>query len=452
MQGFGLKEDAFYLSGRGGGFGLELFTALGADGKPVNVRRTVAASGGRLLGDFYWGAARSGYSSKDPDYDALAVWDASLLMRRRWTSFSVSANALNQPAFRETETPRRWVVSAAVRPFTDRATFSFEMHKRSDESFKTAWKRNRYAAGIEMEPMDGLQLAAYAYGDGEFDARAALSVGYAGIMYHQRLQDGKADGGVGMVAIDRTRFRNPLQNRRRLVSASPAQWRQAYWRIRLDEQVEAVALRLNGERMSAAAWQEMRAQMDELQQQGKKVAVFIQETGTGGYWAASGADMIWIDPLGELRLTGLLSQGRYYKAALDKLKIQAQFVHAGAYKSGHEPYSRTEPSPLAAENLNATLDDLFEQMRSDIAAARGWTAEKTAQTINEAPYFGDEAEAAGLVNDAVSPARGGNAPATALPRRRLDRCLRLSKRAAAEPSLGSTERKDRCRAPARNDG
>ena len=403
LQGIGSRDDAFYLSGRGFGAALELYSAHDADGNPVNVRKTVAASGGRIVGDFYWGAARSGYSSKDPDYDKLAVWDAALLLRRRWTAFSVSANALNQPVFRGVETPRRWVVSAAVRPFTDRATFSFEMHKRSDESFKTAWERNRYVGGIEMEPIEGLRLAAHAHGGGEFDARAVFSLGYAGVGYHQRLLDGKADGGVGTIVIDRSRFSGMFQKRRRVVAASPAQWKRAYWRIRLDEQTAAVVLKLNGERMSPADWQEMRAQLNEIQRQGKTVAAYIQETGTGGYWAVSGADLILIDPLGELRLTGLLAQSRYYKAALDKLKIDAQFVHAGAYKSGHEPYSRTEPSRNAAENVDATLDDLFEQMTADIGAARAWTPEKTAEKIDNAPYFGEEAASAGLAHGAASP-------------------------------------------------
>ena len=60
----------------------------------------------------------------------------------------------------------------------------------------------------------------------------------------------------------------------------------------------------------------------------------------------------------------------YYKGLIDKLGVNAHVYRVGKYKSYVEPYTRTEASPEAKEEVVKLYDVLFTQWQDAIHKAR----------------------------------------------------------------------------------
>jgi len=82
---------------------------------------------------------------------------------------------------------------------------------------------------------------------------------------------------------------------------------------------------------------------------------------------------------------------------LEKLGIDADFLHMGNYKAAGEIFTRTEPSEEAEENMNWLLDSLFESLVAMIAESRGIEGDKVRELIDQGLFSPEEAQEAGLI-------------------------------------------------------
>jgi protease IV len=402
VRGNHKKDDAFLLGWRGLGVGLEYLTVDSPAG-PVAARATTLSGGSQLGRGLYWGTRRTWYSSDDEAYSALATWDIGGLYRTRNLSVGLVARNVDEKSFRGVKLDRTFDFGIALRPHTDRVRISFDLSKPDSESLKDAWKNRRYFGGVQVEPVRGFRIAANAYGDGQFDLRATVSIDTAKLGFHQRLEDGDARSGVAILTLQEGVARSALQRRRFALITTPKQWRGAYWRVRRDPRVVAVVMKFDGEKQSLAAWQEAREQLAEMQDRDVELVAYINRTGGGGYWLASAADTVLFDPIGEIHLVGLHSDAQYYKGALDKLGVSTTFRRAGEYKGGPESYTQSGPSEPVQANHDSLLDDLYDQMVTGMAARRGGSLEQAMATIDAGPYLGDDALAAGIVDIIATP-------------------------------------------------
>lgn len=403
VKGDFAKDDGLFLSLYGSGIGLEFGHDI-IGGKRVSFRKTTLSGGSHLGGGIYWGALRSGFSGKAGElHDDLVIWDVGALFRRRWSSLGVVARNVNRPMLDGSRLERAFDFGYAVRPGTNRLTLSFDLRKPDDESFRTAWNRRRYFASATLEPVDGIRLTGTAFGDRQFEARVAFDYNTFGIGSHSRLDGGEHVAQAGILRLHRARAANVVSRPRYAVVTTPDQWQTAYWRIRRDPRVSAVIVKLDGERMPLAGWQEFRAQLNELRAKGVSTAAYIRHTGTGGYWLATVADTILLDPIGEIELVGLYADTLYYKNAMERFGVDAQLERIGEYKSGTEPFTRDEPSDAVLANMNELLDDLYDQVTRGIADARGVEVESVRRLIDEGPYLGNRAVSARLVDGLATP-------------------------------------------------
>lgn len=93
------------------------------------------------------------------------------------------------------------------------------------------------------------------------------------------------------------------------------------------------------------------------------------------YYVASHADQVYINPMGWMLLEGYGRYRTYIKSALDKLKATTHVFRVGTYKSAIEPYIRDDMSEPAKEANQAWLDALWNQYKTDVAAARNFPVE-----------------------------------------------------------------------------
>ena len=165
-----------------------------------------------------------------------------------------------------------------------------------------------------------------------------------------------------------------------------------------DKNVRAVIFEIEEAALGLGQIQELRAQVKALRVAEKDVLVFCETLHNGTLLLGSAASELVLMPRGEVSFAGLYGEGLYFKNLLDKIGVQADIIHCGAYKSAGEPMYRTGPTPEAEEQTNKILDSMFQQMIDDIADSRGLAPEKVRELVDVGMFSAKEALAAKLVD------------------------------------------------------
>ena len=170
---------------------------------------------------------------------------------------------------------------------------------------------------------------------------------------------------------------------------------------RKDPSVKAVVLTFEEPIMGWAQMQELRSALVELRKSGKDVQCYLEEVSGGMYQLASAATRVCIAPGGQIDLTGLHVEAPYFKGLLDKIRLEADIEHIGAYKGAGEPFTRTGPSDEARQMLEWIVKDLFEQMVDAIAQGRQMTPQHVRELIDQGPFNAHQAQEAQLVDESL---------------------------------------------------
>jgi protease-4 len=135
-----------------------------------------------------------------------------------------------------------------------------------------------------------------------------------------------------------------------------------------------VALLLDTDDMGAAGQaklEELAAAIAEFRKTGKKVIARGSAFDQTSYYLAAQADEVYLDPLGNVILTGYGRYIPYLKQALDKLKVDVHLYRAGKYKSAAEMLVRSDQSAEDREETLAYLNTLWTGYRAAVSRARG---------------------------------------------------------------------------------
>jgi protease-4 len=170
-----------------------------------------------------------------------------------------------------------------------------------------------------------------------------------------------------------------------------------------DAKVKAVVLLFDNPQFGWAQRHEIRSAIRDLKGADKDVYCFLEEEDQGTYTVAAGASKVYIAPTGALNLIGLHIEQSYLKNLLDKIGVQADIEHMGAYKGAGEPFTRTGPSDEAKEMINWLMSDLFDQMVQEIAEDRQLQPAQVKDLIDRGPFNAKEAKEAKLVDEIAYP-------------------------------------------------
>ena len=144
-----------------------------------------------------------------------------------------------------------------------------------------------------------------------------------------------------------------------------------------DRRITAVLFDLSGlYGISSGHFIELKAALQEYKDSNKPLYAFSTHYGLGSYYIASFADHIYLDPMGEVDLSGFYTESLFYGNMEKKLGIQWNVVQAGAYKGMAETYSHTGLSEGVRANYQSVFNDLWHQYLEDTAANRSRTAEQ----------------------------------------------------------------------------
>ncbi|UCC99617.1 MAG: signal peptide peptidase SppA, partial [Phycisphaerales bacterium] len=144
--------------------------------------------------------------------------------------------------------------------------------------------------------------------------------------------------------------------------------------------------------------QEIRQAIGRAKNAGKTVYVHAEGMTTLTYALLCAGDHLSVAPHSSLWLMGIYGEGLYVKSLLDKIGVDADFMHMGDYKSAAEMLTRTGPSEEAEENINWVFDSYYDSLVNMIAESRGITSEQVRRLIDEGPYMADAALDKGLID------------------------------------------------------
>ena len=140
---------------------------------------------------------------------------------------------------------------------------------------------------------------------------------------------------------------------------------------------------------STASLSEIRDELLRFKESGKFIVSYSDTYTQGGYYIASVADKIAVNPQGMLDLHGLSATPIFFKEALDKLGIEIQVFKVGTYKSAVEPFILTSMSDDNREQVSSYLNDLWGTIGSDMAESRGIGLDQFNALVNEMPMMSE---------------------------------------------------------------
>ena len=170
-----------------------------------------------------------------------------------------------------------------------------------------------------------------------------------------------------------------------------------------DERVEGLLIRAGRGDMGLAQMQELRAAIASFRQSGKFAVAFAESFGEGGngtlhYYLASVADEVWLQPSGDVAITGFLLESPFVRDALDEIGVKPRLAQREEYKGAADIFTADEmPEPLR-ENRQRLVDSWLGQMARDVAGSRGLSREEVQLLVDNAPHLARDALQGGLID------------------------------------------------------
>jgi len=172
-------------------------------------------------------------------------------------------------------------------------------------------------------------------------------------------------------------------------------------RAKNDRRIKALLLQGSFQPMefgcSFPALSELKDVLQDFQTSGKPIIAYSVNPSLRDLYVMSVADEFYLNRAGSVMIPGLYSENMYYKNAFDKFGIGVQAVRVGEFKSAVEPYTRSGMSDEARKASESLLNDLWQQIISEITTSRHMDEQATIHLIDNHPIlFAKEAVEAGF--------------------------------------------------------
>jgi len=169
-------------------------------------------------------------------------------------------------------------------------------------------------------------------------------------------------------------------------------------RVAEDQDAKALFVRLGERQLGIARSEEVATLLANVRAKGKPVVCHAHGLDNASAWVAvKGCDRVWLSPAGEVSSVGIAAQIVYFKGALDKLKVGADFLHVGKFKSASEPFTREGPSDEAREALNFTLASIRKSWLDGVESSKKTPGIR--RDMEQGPFGAREAKQRGLVDE-----------------------------------------------------
>lgn len=119
-----------------------------------------------------------------------------------------------------------------------------------------------------------------------------------------------------------------------------------------------------------ATLQEIRNALADFKKSGKWVIAYGDTYSQSGYYLASVANKVYVNPDGAIDWHGIASQPQFIKDVAAKFGVHFTVVKVGKYKSFTETYTEDKMSDANREQVTRYIGGLWQQILSDVSKSR----------------------------------------------------------------------------------
>ncbi|NOK19654.1 signal peptide peptidase SppA [Corallococcus carmarthensis] len=169
-----------------------------------------------------------------------------------------------------------------------------------------------------------------------------------------------------------------------------------------DPRVKSLVVRV-GQPGSAAQVQELRDAVKAFRAAGKRAVAYADGfgeagNGTGAYYLASAFDAVYIQPSGDVGLTGLVMETPFARDAFEKFGVKPEFGKRAEFKNAVNTFTDASYGAPQREATEAYGGSLFNQVVKGVAEGRKLSEDEVRSLIDRAPFMGQAAVDAKLVD------------------------------------------------------
>jgi protease-4 len=154
-----------------------------------------------------------------------------------------------------------------------------------------------------------------------------------------------------------------------------------------DNTVSGIVLNLSGMEINKEMIWELREKLEAFRNKGKHIIVYLDRVNIDGYYLASVADRIVMNPQGNITLEGYIWGRQYYAGLLEKLGIGFTELRYFKYKSAMETFSRTSMSEADSIQWKAIIDAYYKVTKDGICKSRNISPAEFDSLVNETALF-----------------------------------------------------------------
>jgi len=147
-------------------------------------------------------------------------------------------------------------------------------------------------------------------------------------------------------------------------------------RAQVDPKIKGVYLDVSFPMAGYAKLTEVRNALTKFKKTGKFIYAYANSYSEKGYYVASVADVVYLNPAGLLDFNGVSVQYMFFKKAFDKLEIEPLVFRVGQYKSAVEPFIREDMSPENKMQTLSFIQSVNKELFQKISESRGISAAK----------------------------------------------------------------------------
>lgn len=141
-------------------------------------------------------------------------------------------------------------------------------------------------------------------------------------------------------------------------------------KAKADKHIKGIYLEIGDPVAGFATLEELRNALLDFKTSGKFIYAYSEGYSQKGYYLASTATKLYLNPEGGLEIKGLSSQMMFYKNMLEKLDVEVQIFRHGKFKSAIEPFMLDKMSAANRAQIETYLGSLWNHMVAGISKSR----------------------------------------------------------------------------------
>jgi protease-4 len=170
-----------------------------------------------------------------------------------------------------------------------------------------------------------------------------------------------------------------------------------------DRHVAGLVAHIGQRPISLAHAGELRDAVRRFRASGKPAVAWTESfgeltAGNVGYHLARAFEEIWLQPSGDLGLTGVSARAVFLRDALDRIGVEPQIAQRHEYKTAADTFLRSTMTDAGREMARRLAESATETIVANVAEARGLDEASVRAIVDRAPLTAPEALDAGLVD------------------------------------------------------